>query len=77
MLLLATEIWKSHGGVQRYMRMISRICSNQGEEFVILALLDSEEHRPHEFEEASAITCNGSKWKFGVEAFRLSRAIRN
>ena len=71
MLLLATEIWKSHGGIQRYMRMVCRILADRGEEFATLALLDEPNHRPGDAS-FSTTCCSGSKWSFCVEAFRLA-----
>jgi phosphatidyl-myo-inositol dimannoside synthase len=71
MLLLATEVWKSHGGIQRYMRMLTRILADRGEPFAVLSLLDDDDHRPAEAA-AYSVVCGGSKWRFCVDAFRLA-----
>lgn len=73
MLLLATEVWSNHGGVQRYMRMIAQILSNQSEQFRVLTLLDHDTDQPNDASVIRASCCHGSKWKFCVEALRLSR----
>lgn len=73
MLLLATEVWKSHGGIQRYMRIVTRILANRDDRLTVLTLLDDDIHRPDEFAGFSAICCNGSKWKFCAQALRLAK----
>ena len=75
MLILATEIWKSHGGVQRYMDMIARIVGLQNHRVAIVTLLDNESSRPPGDSTAQVICCAGSKARFCVEAFRT--AARN
>jgi phosphatidyl-myo-inositol dimannoside synthase len=70
MLLLATEVWKSHGGIQRYMRIIARIFADRGEPFAVLSLLDDDDHRPADA--AYCTTCGGGKWRFCLDAFRLA-----
>lgn len=70
MILLATEVWKSHGGVQRYMRMIVRILEERGGAFHVLSLLDGDCSRPAELESRCTV-CRGSKFRFLVQAIRL------
>jgi phosphatidylinositol alpha-1,6-mannosyltransferase len=72
-LLLATEVWKSHGGIQRYMRMIGRILTDRGEPFAVLSLLDSDDNRPLNALGSCTMCCKGSKRRFCVQAFRLAR----
>jgi phosphatidyl-myo-inositol dimannoside synthase len=72
MLLLATEVWRSHGGIQRYMRMIVRILADRGEPFAVLSLLDGDKNRPVDTR-SHCTTCEGSKWRFCLEALRLAR----
>jgi len=73
MLLLAPEVWKSHGGIQRYMQMIVRILTDRQEPFVILSLLDGEKNRPDDVA-TSSTACAGSKVRFCIRAFQLARA---
>lgn len=72
MLLLATEIWKSHGGVQRYMESLTRIFGSNPEPFTLVTLLDRTIDRPPNLTSDSAICCAGSKWRFCLEAFLVS-----
>src|SRR5689334_18657826 len=75
MLLLATEVWKSHGGIQRYMRMISQIISSHCEDQVaILTLLDDDDACDKEANSISTTCCRGNKWRFCLEAFRIARS---
>lgn len=73
MLLLAPEVWKRHGGIQRYMQMIIRILANRREPFAVLSLIDGEENRPDDAATFST-TCSGNKMKLCMQAFRLARA---
>lgn len=73
MLLLASEVWKSHGGIQRYMQMIIRILADRQEPFAVLSLIDGEKNRPDDAA-AYSTTCAGSKMTFCMEAFRLARS---
>ncbi len=71
MILLATEVWKSHGGVQRYMRMIVRMLEESGRPFHIVSLLDDEASRPPELQSRAAV-CAGSKLAFLRHTMRLA-----
>src|SRR4051812_6238157 len=70
MLLLATEVWRTHGGIQRYMRMITTILAKRRDEFFVLSLLDHDAHRPAEATEY-CLACNSSKLTFVITAVRL------
>jgi len=75
-LLLATEIWRSHGGVQRYTQMLATSLSS-AEAFTALSLLDSEDDRPSDAV-WNVVCCSGSKRKFCLEALRMaSRSSAN
>lgn len=73
MLLLATELWRDHGGVERYMRIIAQILANESEQLHVLTLWDRHTDMPPDASAFIARCCHGSKWKFCAEAFRLSR----
>jgi glycosyltransferase involved in cell wall biosynthesis len=60
MFVLATETWRSHGGVQRYMRILCQILAAR--RCGIVTLLDNERDRPPEYQGARC--CGGGKWKF-------------
>lgn len=73
MLLLASEVWKSHGGIQRYMQMIMRILVDRKGPLAVLSLLDSDKTRPDDAA-AYSTTCSGSKVNFCIQAFQLARS---
>jgi len=73
MLLLAPEVWKSHGGIQRYMQMILRILADRHDTCAVLSLVDSEKNRPDDAA-TYATMCSGSKMRFCIRAFQLARA---
>jgi phosphatidylinositol alpha-1,6-mannosyltransferase len=75
-LLLATEIWRTHGGVQRYMRILTRILADRGGPFYIGALLDGPEGVPSDSRAAAVVCGRGSKWRFCLDTFRLARQSR-
>lgn len=64
MFVLATETWRSHGGVQRYMRILCQILAARG--CGIVTLLDNERDRPPEYQGARC--CGGGKWKFFLDS---------
>src|SRR5438067_1188353 len=68
MLLLATDV-STHGGIQRYMRMILRITEAHHRPCDVLSVIDDAHTVSGETE---YIGCRGSKWKFCVEAFRFA-----
>lgn len=74
MLLLATEVWKSQGGIQRYMRMVVRILGGRDHRLTVLTLVDDDVQRPDDSSACSTICCSGSKWKFCVQALRLAKS---
>lgn len=74
MLLLATELWRDHGGVERYMRMLSKILADESDQLYVLTFVDHDNDRPPDATGFIASCCHRSKWKFCAEAFRLSRA---
>jgi phosphatidylinositol alpha-1,6-mannosyltransferase len=78
-LLLATEIWKSHGGIQRYMRILTRIFAGGEGDSMVLSLLDDDEDRPTEVAQRYSTCCRGNKQRFCFEAFRIcqSGAVQN
>jgi phosphatidyl-myo-inositol dimannoside synthase len=73
MLLLATELWRTHGGVQRYMRMIADILASQNGQLTVISLLDRDTDRPDNIEAFHACCSGGSKSKFCRESLKLSR----
>jgi phosphatidyl-myo-inositol dimannoside synthase len=73
MLLLATELWRTHGGVQRYMRMIANILVSENRQLNVISFLDRDSDRPNHTERFTVRCSGGSKWKLCTEAFRLSR----
>jgi phosphatidylinositol alpha-1,6-mannosyltransferase len=73
MLVLAPEVWKRHGGIQRYMQMIIHILADRREPFAVLSLIDGEKDRPGDAATYST-TCSGNKVKLCMQAFRLARA---
>ena len=73
MLLLAPMIWKTPGGVQRYMQTICRILREHGENLSVVTLLDDGSDRPWDVEWKS-VCCNGSKVKFCLRAFCCAQA---
>ena len=68
MFLLATETWRSDGGVQRYMRILCQILTQRGRG--LITLLDDPGDRPIEHE--GALCCGGGKWKFVLTLTRES-----
>jgi phosphatidyl-myo-inositol dimannoside synthase len=60
MLLLATETWRSPGGIQRYMRILCQILTSKGRG--VITLLDHPQHRPAECDRATC--CAGGRWRF-------------
>jgi phosphatidylinositol alpha-1,6-mannosyltransferase len=73
-LLLATEIWRSPGGIQRYMKMLVDIMDLPGDRASILTLLDSEADIPPTLSCSSISCCGGSKWTFCLSALRLAKS---
>lgn len=71
MLLLATEVWRTHGGVQRYMMMIGRMLTDRCEHFALLTLLDGLEHGSTDVLANKATRCGGNKWRFCLQAFLM------
>jgi phosphatidyl-myo-inositol dimannoside synthase len=70
MLLLATEVWGSRGGVQRYMNLLAEILTEHTEKPTVLTLLDKGGDRSRQFGGVT-VACSGRKWLFCTEAFRL------
>ncbi len=75
MLFLVTEIWKRHGGVQRYMQMLLRILENSGEPFTAVSLLDPQTSLAAD-SRAQTVGCSGNKLKFCVRALRCALRFR-
>src|SRR5438552_3021749 len=70
MLLLTTEVWKSHGGIQRYMRMLAQICEDHGQDLAVLSVVD--DRVPAGATPRRSSGSAGSKWRFCVAAIRAA-----
>jgi glycosyltransferase involved in cell wall biosynthesis len=75
-LLLTTEIWRSHGGIQRYNRVIARILGDSSEPFGVLTLLDADSDRPAEEASLAVVCCAGNKLTFCWQALRVTIRTR-
>jgi phosphatidylinositol alpha-1,6-mannosyltransferase len=75
-LLLATEIWRNPGGIQRYMRMLIDILDVPGDPVVVLTLLDAETDVPSGVVSPFVNCCGGNRWTFCLSALRLARSRR-
>jgi len=69
MLLLATEVW-SHGGIQRYMKVILRIAKTHQQPCDVLSVLDNAGITAPS--DSVYIGCEGSKSRFCFEAVGLA-----
>ena len=72
LLLLTTEIWRSPGGIQRYMTRLVSILGARTDTRIV-TLLDRNSHIPPALFLAVAC-CGGSKWRFFLEAARVARS---
>lgn len=70
MLLLATEIWRSHGGIQRYMRMLAAALPTCD----VVSLLDRPVDRPPAFPSTDCLS--GRRWHFILASARRAWTTR-
>jgi phosphatidylinositol alpha-1,6-mannosyltransferase len=75
-LLLATEIWRNPGGIQRYMKMLVTIMGMSADPPNIVTLLDRESDLPIGVSGGSVRCCEGAKWRFCLEVLRLVKSGR-
>src|SRR5215831_16849474 len=72
MLLLATEIWQRHGGIQRYMRDLVGFATQSCEGVDILALGDARSFQSAHSKGGESIACSGNKLLFCAQVLRLA-----